>query len=244
MRQVFISDLHLSSAQPDLTRLLLDFLDRATEGASELYILGDLFDAWIGDDALDACAQAVMPAIKRLHDRHCQVFIQHGNRDFLLGKTFAQACQAQLLEEAVIIDVLGKRALLMHGDLLCTDDHDYQQARQILRNPAFIADFLARPISERLVLAQGYRQQSSEATSGKEAEIMDVNPQSVLDTMDQHQAQLLIHGHTHRPGITALPPDGQRLRYCLGDWSTSGTQYLLADSRQGLQLRPFPTPLF
>lgn len=242
MRLVFISDLHLSGTRPQLTRLFLDFLDRQVlqPHTEALYILGDLFDAWIGDDALDECAGTLIPALKALHAQGCQLFIQHGNRDFLLGETFAKACKAQLLDEIKLLEVAGQKTLLMHGDLLCTDDHDYQQARKKLRHPDFIADFLARPIQERLALAQGYRQQSNEATSGKEAEIMDVNPETVLEYMDRYQVQTLIHGHTHRPGITALPPDGRRMRYCLSDWSPSGTRYLTANSEQGLVLRSFP----
>lgn len=243
MRQVFISDLHLSARRPELSRLFLEFLHEVAQNAQRLYILGDLFDAWIGDDALDDCAEAIIPALKQLGSRNCQVFIQQGNRDFLLGEAFAEASGAQLLPETQVIELASTRALLTHGDLLCTDDHDYQAARKKLRHPAFIADFLARPIPERLALAQSYRQQSSEATSGKEAEIMDVNPTTVLEYLDRHEAQILIHGHTHRPGITTLPPPGQRLRYCLGDWGPRGTRYLVADDEEGLALRTFPQPL-
>lgn len=237
MTQLFISDLHLSQAQPELTRLFLDFLQQLARGADRLYILGDLFDAWIGDDALDDCARAV---IQGLSDPGCQVFIQRGNRDFLLGDAFAAASRAQLLGDTEVIELLGKRHLLMHGDLLCSEDTDYQKARAILHNPVFIADFLARPIPERMALAKGYRQQSLDAISGKASEIMDVTEHSVLEYLDRFQAEGLIHGHTHRPGLSALPPDGQRQRYCLGDWGLSGTQYLHASPEQGLRLLTFP----
>jgi UDP-2,3-diacylglucosamine hydrolase len=240
MTQLFISDLHLSQGQPGLTGLFLDFLHSTTQGAERLYILGDLFDAWIGDDALDDCAQTVIQALISLGKSSCQIFIQGGNRDFLLGHHFAKACRASLLGDTEVIDLLGKRCLLMHGDLLCSDDRDYQNARVILRNPAFMADFLAKPIPERLALAKGYRQQSLDAISGKASEIMDVTELTVLEYLDRFQAELLIHGHTHRPGVSTLPPNGQRQRYCLGDWGPSGTRYLHASPEQGLRLLAFP----
>lgn len=237
MNQLFISDLHLSADQPEITGLFLKFLGSVARDAKALYILGDLFDAWVGDDALDDCAQSVIAGLEALNNQGCHLFIQHGNRDFLLGDAFARNCNARLLGEAEVIEVAGHRALLMHGDLLCTDDLDYQKARRMLRNPVFIADFLSKSIPERLALAKNYRAQSHAATFDKKAEIMDVNQASVLEYLDRHQTDILIHGHTHRPGMS--PVKGRGLRYCLGDWSPAGAQYLIADQHQGLQLKGF-----
>jgi UDP-2,3-diacylglucosamine hydrolase len=225
--QLFIADLHLSSERPDTLALFLRFLAERAPQADALYILGDLFDAWVGDDDGSSLATQVQTALKDLTDTGTAVFIQHGNRDFLIGETFLQATGAQLLDEATVLQLGGKRTLLMHGDLLCTDDVDYQQARRMLRAPAFIADFLARPLAERVALAARYRQQSGEATSLKAEDIMDVSPLTVVEYARQHDAERLIHGHTHRPGRHVHQVDGREVeRWVLSEWHPAAGEAL------------------
>ena len=226
--QLFISDLHLSPERPAVARLFRRFLEQRATGATALYILGDLFDAWIGDDAEDEFSRRIIDAMGHLAHGGTHLYLQHGNRDFLLSKTFASQCSAQLIAEEHCIQLNYQHALLMHGDLLCSDDSDYQQARRMLRNPAFVQDFLAKPIAVRQQLAAEYRRRSGESTSLKAADIMDVNPQTVDDYLDRHQASTLIHGHTHRPGDHPL--EQGRRRIVLGQWQEDGAQILVSDS--------------
>ncbi|MBF0255779.1 MAG: UDP-2,3-diacylglucosamine diphosphatase [Gammaproteobacteria bacterium] len=212
---LFISDLHLSADRPLISRHLFDFLRGPAAEAEALYILGDLFDSWIGDDAIDAFSAEVIAALARLSGSGVGLYIQHGNRDFLLGEAFCEQTGAVLIGEQTCLQLGEQRVLLMHGDLLCSDDLDYQQARQMLRDLGFIADFLSKPLAQRRLLAEEYRRRSGEAISRKPAAIMDANPHSVSAYLAQHQAQLLIHGHTHRPGR-------QPQRLVLGAWEEDG----------------------
>jgi UDP-2,3-diacylglucosamine hydrolase len=236
---LFIADLHLSEERPAVTELFLRFLRERAADAEALYILGDLFDAWIGDDDDSQLANAVRDAIKSVTDRGTWVFVQAGNRDFLIGERFLRETGSEMLDETSVIDLAGQRTLMMHGDLLCTDDTDYQQARIMLRSPAFIAEFSAKSLPERRTLAVEYRRRSGEATSLKAEDIMDVNPHTVADYLRHHEASRLIHGHTHRPGCHSLELDGlEAQRWVLGEWNVDGATILSADN-DGLNLERF-----
>lgn len=227
---LFIADLHLSDERPAVTELFLRFVHDRAAGAEALYVLGDLFDAWVGDDDDSNVAQTARSAIGSLTDRGVRVCLQHGNRDFLLGERFLRDTGSELLDETHVIDLGRQRTLLMHGDLLCTDDVDYQKARIMLRNPAFVADFAAKSLTERRALVAEYRRRSGEAVSLKAADIMDVNPRTVADYMRRHEVRRLIHGHTHRPGTETLTvADAQAKRWVLGEWRESGARVLSAD---------------
>ncbi|WP_417224474.1 UDP-2,3-diacylglucosamine diphosphatase [Amphritea sp.] len=235
MRILFISDLHLHRGRPDLTRALLHFLSSTATECDQLYILGDLFEAWIGDDFIPDDLQPVIEALKTRSQSGCQIFFQHGNRDFLIGERFTQLTGVQRLPDAAVIPLASGPALLMHGDQLCTDDLDYQKLRQQLRSPEWQAAVLAQPAPERLALAKQLRMASETQTADKRTEIMDVNPQAVDQAMVDANCNLLIHGHTHRPAVHFLA--GARRRIVLGDWDKSG--WYLDATDQGEQLIEF-----
>jgi UDP-2,3-diacylglucosamine hydrolase len=236
MATLFIADLHLSEDQTALNRQFLAFLQGPANQAEALYILGDLFEAWLGDDLIPDFCQPFIQALHALHQQGVPVYLQHGNRDFLLGETFCRLSGAQLLDDSVVIDLYGTPTLLMHGDLLCTDDHDYQAMRQQLRNPAWIAGFLAKPAAERIALARALREQSKLASAQKSEQIMDVNPEAVQQTLRQHELLQLIHGHTHRPAQHRLELDGQTAwRHVLPDWQSQPG--LLYCNASGCRLR-------
>ncbi len=221
---LFIADLHLDPARPAITDLFLEFLAAEARRASALYILGDLFEAWIGDDDDTSDYQRVAAALRDLSAQGTAIFIAHGNRDFLLGERFATACGARLLGEETVIDLYGTPTLLMHGDTLCTDDTDYLAFRAQVRDPAWQQDFLAKPLAERRRIAQGLRERSTASTRDKPAAIMDVNPDTVARVMAAAGVHQLIHGHTHRPAIHDFELDGQPARrIVLGDWYTHGS---------------------
>ena len=221
---LFISDLHLSAERPQAIELFLRFTRDRARQVEALYILGDLFDAWIGDDD-GALAVAVRGALHDLTAAGVSVFFQGGNRDFLIGTRFAERTGVRLLPDYAVVDLYGTSTLLTHGDLLCSDDLDYQKARLMLRNPAFVADFLAKPLPARAALAAEYRRRSGEATSLKAEDIMDVNADSVAQEMRRHRVRRLIHGHTHRPAIHAMTLDGAPAeRIVLADWHEDAGQ--------------------
>jgi len=236
---LLISDLHLSGERPQTIDLFLRFLEERAIHARRLYILGDLFDAWIGDDALPPPIPTIIEALRRLSDNGTRIFLQHGNRDFLIGEAFATATGCELLGDPVTVELGATPTLLMHGDLLCTDDHDYQKARQFLRSPAFIEDLLSKSIGERLALAAEYRKRSGEATAALSAEIMDVNQATVEQYMREAGVTQLIHGHTHRPGIHRFDLDGvPALRLVLAEWHEEQGQYLRVNA-EGIESLPF-----
>lgn len=227
-RLLFISDLHLQPARTDITATLLRFLAQHRGQCTALYILGDLFEAWIGDDGADAMALRVAAALHAFAESGSQIYLMHGNRDFLLGKEFAQRCQAELLFDPFPIDTTLGPILLSHGDALCTDDVDYQQFRQQVRDPSWQQRFLSQPLKERRAFAEQARQRSAAATADKDEGIMDVNPGAVEQLMRQHKLPRLLHGHTHRPAQHRLdfdPPLAEAdsgWRLVLGDWHERG----------------------
>ena len=237
-RSLFISDLHLCQTRPRITQLFLAFLQQQARDAQSLYILGDLFEYWAGDDDLDdEHHQQVVRALQQLSE--VQIYLMHGNRDLLLGERFAQACRATLLSDPVLVNLYGTSALLTHGDLLCTDDVDYQAFRKQVHDPAWQQAFLAQPLAERKNQIAGYRSRSEQEKSHKSESIMDVNEQAVADMMRQYQyPPLLIHGHTHRMARHAMNIAGHPCeRIVLGDWYESGS-YLSVDA-QGCQMLPW-----
>lgn len=231
MSQLFVSDLHLEDQRPDITRALLHLLDQQQNAISQLYLLGDIFEVWLGDDTPAACADALAQRLKSLADSGIAIFLMHGNRDFLIGTDYAQRCGATLIEEPFPLQVAGQSALLMHGDILCTRDTDYMAFRNMVRDPAWQQAFLAKPLPERIAIGRALRERSQESAVDKAEYIMDVTAEEVVALMDQWQVSLLIHGHTHRPAIhdvTLTAQPGKRI--VLGDWHTRGW-YLLADEQ-------------
>ena len=225
---LLISDLHLQDSRPDLTRALMGFLDEYRGRCSQLFILGDLFEAWIGDDDPSALADEVAVALADFASTGAKIAVMHGNRDFLLGEAYAARCGARLMGEAEVIISGSRPILLMHGDSLCTDDVDYQEFRSLVRQPAWQADFLGQPLAARHAFAAQARAQSREATSFKATEIMDVNQVAVQQVLVKHGVCDLLHGHTHRPSVhefafEGLPGEGEQpaTRTVLGDWDTS-----------------------
>jgi UDP-2,3-diacylglucosamine hydrolase len=223
-RLLFISDLHLQESRPDISAALFRFLERNTGRCDALYILGDLFEVWIGDDAWDSLAQRVAAALKAFSENGARIYLMHGNRDFLMGSDFASACGAELLADPTVIRSSAGSIILSHGDALCVDDQDYQAFRQQVRDPRWQAAFLARSLSERRAFAEQARQQSKQATAGKDMGIMDVNNDAVSELLQAQQQSRLLHGHTHRPARhsirldPAIAGESEGWRLVLGDW--------------------------
>ena len=225
MATLFISDLHLSGERPQITETFLQFLQTDARQAQALYILGDLFEYWIGDEAMaHPDHAAVIENLKSLTATGIPVYIMVGNRDFLIGDNFAHETGCRMIPDPVVIDLYGRRVMLMHGDLLCTDDHDYQKLRLMLRDPRWIQDFLSRPVEERIAMAQDIREKSKDAIAGKQAEIMDVNQATVEQFMSNYNVDTLIHGHTHRQNTHHFSLHGRDMtRHVLADWYSSGS---------------------
>jgi UDP-2,3-diacylglucosamine hydrolase len=228
---LFISDLHLSIERPHITRQFFEFLQATAKNSVALYILGDLFDAWAGDDDFgDPLNREVAAALSALSTSGAGVHLMHGNRDFLFGKKFAAACGAVLLPDPSLVDLFGTRTLLMHGDTLCTDDIAYQRFRAKVRNPLVQGAFRMQPLFLRKKIIGKLRSTSESAKSGKSEMIMDVAPAAVEQTLRQHGYPRLIHGHTHRPARHMHEVDGRMCeRWVLGDWYENGS-YLRCDA--------------
>lgn len=233
-RTLFISDLHLDPSRPAIVAQFEGFLSTVAPGAQALYILGDLFEYWVGDDGL------ALPFPRRMAERlhavsaRVPVFFMHGNRDFLAAERFARETGAKLLADPTVIDLYGTRTLLLHGDTLCTDDTRYQAFRSQVRNPAWQKATLALPIEERLVLANRMRIESEGAKQTATMEIMDVAPAAVARAFEESGCDLMIHGHTHRPARHVHEVGGRpRVRWVLADWYERGA-YLEA-SPEGLR---------
>jgi UDP-2,3-diacylglucosamine hydrolase len=236
---LFISDLHLTEERPEANERFIDFLEEKARSAEALYILGDFFEYWIGDDDLGEPFNAVVAGLlSDISRKGVQVSLMHGNRDFLIGERFCAATGARLLPDPVVEDIQGEKTLLMHGDTLCTDDVEYQGWRRKARDPAFQAGFLAKSLPERRRAIVQMREKSKEVVQGKSAEIMDVNDGAVREALRRHGVRRLIHGHTHRPGRHAVDVDGKRCeRWVLPDWYGRGG-YLEVD-RRGARLVRF-----
>lgn len=225
MTTLFISDLHLSAHRPKIITLFLDFLRNQATHAEALYILGDLFEYWIGDDAAGQTEnRPIVQGLRELTASGVPVFVMHGNRDFLLGQTFESLTGCRLLADPTHISLYGEELLLMHGDSLCVDDVDYQKFRRMVRDPKWQHQFLARSLAEREQMARNVRELSQAAMIGKPPEIMDVNQAAVETTIRQHGIRHLIHGHTHRPAQHDFLLDGESAhRTVLGDWYEQGS---------------------
>jgi UDP-2,3-diacylglucosamine hydrolase len=216
---LFISDLHLTAGDAETTRRFVEFMDGPARAARELYILGDLFEAWIGDDDDDPRLEPIVGAVRRLTDAGISCALMHGNRDFLLGPRFCAATGSRLLGDYERIMPFGEPVLLTHGDLLCTDDTRYMTLRAELRSPEWQRDFLSRPLGERRQIASDLRQLSATEIAAKDDYIMDVNQAAVEHAMREHDVRLLLHGHTHRPKVHRFELDGgPATRIVLGAW--------------------------
>lgn len=240
---LFISDLHLHPARADIQQAFLEFLADAATSAEALYILGDFFEVWLGDDDVNDFNTGIIEALAALP---VPLYLMHGNRDFLLGQQFCASVGATLLSDPTVINLYGTPTLLMHGDSLCTADTDYMQVRRLLRSPAFQADFLAKSLPERAAFAGSARQQSKAhtqanmpAAGGAANDIMDVTPNEVVRVMSEAGVRQMIHGHTHRPARHPLAVDNKPAeRVVLGDWDSHGW-FIRADAA-GLSLESFP----
>jgi UDP-2,3-diacylglucosamine hydrolase len=236
---IFISDLHLTAERPATVALFLRFLTEIAVGAERLYILGDLFDVWLGDDDRSPPIPEVTSGLANLTTGGTRLYLMHGNRDFLIGKQFCQRTGCELLPDPTSIELAGESVLLMHGDTLCTNDHSYQKARKQLRSEEFIQEFLAKPLAERKQFASEARLKSDAATSLLSEPVMDVDSGAVSEQMLQHEARVLIHGHTHRPDTHEFLLEGQpSTRIVLAEWHEDGGSYLCANE-QGLNTQQF-----
>ena len=219
MAHWFISDLHLDSHRDQAAALFRDFLSRRLRSGDSLYILGDLFEAWIGDDDDDPSVRSLMASLAEQSARDIELYFMHGNRDFLIGAGFSATTGCELLGDYARIEVQGTPVLLMHGDLLCSDDTDYLRLRATLRDDAWQRGFLAQPLGERRRIAAEMRAQSQTEIAAKPTDIMDVNADTVADTLREHDVRHLLHGHTHRPAVHEFVLDGApATRIVLGAW--------------------------
>lgn len=221
---LFISDLHLSESEPHITRLFLNFTRDSIARADALYILGDLFEYWAGDDDLNTpFHRQITDALHALSSHGTQIFIMHGNRDFLMDQQLAQACRASLLPDPTLLDLYGTPTLLTHGDALCSDDTQYQTFRKKVRDPAWRSNFLAQPLLQRKAQIEEIRSISKSEKQSKSMDIMDVNQDAVAELLRSHNYPRLIHGHTHRPALHQHIVDGISCeRWVLGDWHATG----------------------
>ncbi|MBU4632575.1 UDP-2,3-diacylglucosamine diphosphatase [Pseudomonas chlororaphis] len=235
---LLISDLHLEEERPDITRAFLDLLGGRARSAQALYILGDFFEVWIGDDAMTPYQLSICQALRELSDSGTQVFLMHGNRDFMLGKAFCKAAGATLLKDPSVVDFYGEPVLLMHGDSLCTRDEAYMRMRRYLRNPVSLWILRHLPLRTRHKLARKLRNESRAQTRMKANDIVDVTPDEVPRIMQEFEVRTLVHGHTHRPAIHKLQIGDQAAkRIVLGDWDRQG--WALQVDEQGFQLAAF-----
>ncbi len=239
MTTLFVSDIHLTGLQPAITAQFAAFLRGEARQARQLYILGDLFEFWVGDDDPDPTYLQIQSELRALTQAGVACYVMHGNRDFLLGKTFCANTGCQLIADGTVIELFGQRIVLCHGDILCTDDVSYQRLRRIVRNPVIQTLLRHLPLKQRERLANRMRMGSQKHTQQAAESIMDVNQQAVARYLQDAQVRWLIHGHTHRPGIhqhTLGQDTGTRL--VLGDWHAQGS--VLRWSETGYQLVTLP----
>ncbi|HSZ08295.1 MAG TPA: UDP-2,3-diacylglucosamine diphosphatase [Steroidobacteraceae bacterium] len=224
MATLFISDLHIDASRPRIIEQFLGFLQGEARSAEALYILGDLFESWIGDDAPDPAQSAAIAGLRALTSSGVPCFVMHGNRDFLLSSRFCEMSGAELLPDPLIVTLYGEAVLVMHGDALCTDDRAYQRLRATVRDADWQRQFLDLPVEARRALAGAARAGSQAHTAAMEYAITDVNADSVAMALRAAATSTLLHGHTHRPAIHALQVDGRpRTRIVLGDWYDQGS---------------------
>ena len=235
MATLFISDLHIDASRPPIVRQFLGFLEAQAASAEALYILGDLFESWIGDDDPDSAQAAAIAGIRALTSNGVPCFVMHGNRDFLLSTRFCHDSGAELLSDPVMVTLYGERILVMHGDALCTDDRAYQRLRATVRDPDWQRRFLGLSVKARRALAGAARVGSQAHTAAMEYAITDVNAESVATALRGSGLTTLLHGHTHRPAIHAIEVDGRPCtRIVLGDWYDQGS--LLRWDQKGPEL--------
>ncbi|MBX2867504.1 MAG: UDP-2,3-diacylglucosamine diphosphatase [Acidiferrobacterales bacterium] len=237
MTIAFISDLHLTPDRPHSTEMFTTFASGARKYLNGLYILGDLFEYWIGDDGVSALGhESTEAAIRSVVDSGVPVYFLHGNRDFLVGEQFAKRTGCQLLPDPVVVEEDGLRILLTHGDALCTDDIDHQTARKQMLTSKWKLAFLNNPLESRFETADQMRKQSAVAKKTKSMEIMDVNQSAVEAMMKEHQVDIMIHGHTHKPAAHEFEIDGKLARrYVLGDWYEQKSLILLDQGKLTLR---------
>jgi len=242
---LFISDLHLCSERPAITELFLEFLAARAAGAEALYILGDLFEYWVGDDAMTLAEHSrAIDGLRKATAAGLPVHVLHGNRDFLLGDRFARHTGCRVSPGPVHIDLFGTPVVLIHGDSLCTDDLEHQAWRRQVLDPQWQAGFLARDLHERLAIAAGLRAASEHRKSGKSMEIMDVTQAAVADLLRGQGVHCVIHGHTHRPGMHEFEIDGAPARrIVLGDWYTQGSVLTCTPGNWQLETLPVAQPV-
>lgn len=236
---LLISDLHLEEQRPDITRAFVHFLETRARQAEALYILGDFFEVWVGDDGMSPFQHDIACALRALSDAGTRIYLMHGNRDFLIGRAFCRAAGCTLLQDPSLVQFNGEPVLLMHGDSLCTLDKGYMKLRRLLRNPLSLFILRHLPLATRHKLARKLRSESRAQTRMKAREIIDVTPDEVPRVMARHGVRTLIHGHTHRPAEHLLDVNGQSARrIVLGDWDRQG--WALQIDEQGLHQAPFP----
>ena len=233
-----MSDIHLDASRPATYQKFIRFLHSIQSTAEEIYILGDLFEYWIGDDCVDLLGhQPIVNVFKQLSDSGVKIMIMHGNRDFLIGETFVASFGGRLLPPEHIITAGTRQILLMHGDSLCTDDVEHQAFRKLVLTEQWQNEFLSIPLEVRNATVLGMRRQSEKSKSAKPMEIMDVNQKSVLKTLHQHQVSTMIHGHVHKQGIHKLNLNGVECqRYVLGDWDSGNDGAIEIDSAGKIRL--------
>lgn len=232
----FISDLHLDESRPETTRLFLNFVSYRASRAQALYILGDFFEAWIGDDNDSDLIREIKDALKQLTSGGVETYFMHGNRDFLIGQRFADETGCQLIPDPTVINLFGTQTLLMHGDSLCVHDVSHQRFRKYAYNPKINRFFTMLPLAIRKRLASYARSKSKQSISQKDRQIMDVCTDEVKRVLSAHNADVLIHGHTHRPGVHQIDSNGQqKQRIVMSDWHDTAS-ILLQEQQAGLQL--------
>ncbi len=224
MTTLFISDLHLETDRPDIGDQFFAFLESEAKDAEALYILGDLFDAWVGDDDPNPHFADVKAALRKLVNGGVPVYFMHGNRDFLVGDDFAEETGVRILPDPISVDLYGENVLLSHGDAMCTDDFEYQQIRVMTRKPEWQAMMRRKPLEERLLLAKAAREESNARGQTMDMDIVDVNDNAVKRTILDYGVDILLHGHTHRPDVHFVDV-GDRVakRIVLGDWYEQGS---------------------